>query len=176
MSVEQVREGEQATGAQAADLARLEAAVQEQGAPVEPGATQVAAQDEDRGDLAGELSAVGSIVVSLLSVPYPGLSGIWTPDAVKQVAVTAAAVCQKRGWLAGGFMAGYGPEMALLATAGPLVVSSVAVVREANAERRKKPEPAAIEGPAVQGGTVQAQPVKSDDAGRLVVTAGPVIP
>lgn len=173
---EQVREQEQATGAQAADLARLEAAVQEQGPAVETGAAQVEAQDDARADLAGELSAVGSIIVSLLSVPYPAMSGIWTGEAVQRVAGTAAAVCQKRGWLQDGFMAGYGPEMALLATAGPLLVSSVAVVREANAAKRAKPEPAAIQGPEVQAGTVQAQPVTDQDERRLVVTAGPVIP
>lgn len=132
---------------QAADLQALQAAAQAQplpaGAPV-PDVPPVQS-------LADEFVSVSGIALAVLAVPYPSLSAIWTDEARAAVAASAAAVCEKHGWLAGGFMGDWGAEVALLVTAGPLVVASVAAARADTAERKKdaeKPAPAvAVAGP-----------------------------
>lgn len=169
--MEQVREQEQAISAeQAADLAALQAVAAEQGSTARQGET-AQVQEQAGADLAGELSAVAGIALAVLSVPYPSLAPIWTEQAVQGVAKAAAAVCEKHGWLSGGFMAGYGAEMALLATAGPLVVASYGAVKADTAARRAKPEkqPEALQPVA---GPVQVQDVPQPE--RLTVHVGTV--
>jgi hypothetical protein len=173
--MEQVREQEQAISAeQAADLAALQAVAAEQGAAQQGAAQQGAAaqvQEQAGADLAGELSAVAGIALAVLSVPYPSLAPIWTEQAVQGVAKAAAAVCEKHGWLSGGFMAGYGAEMALLATAGPLVVASYGAVKADTAARREKPEKQPEALPPVAG-PVQVPDVPQPE--RLTVHVGTV--
>lgn len=126
---------------QAADLAALQAGAAAVVSPVQAAQEAQAAQAEqeaqaEQATLADEFEMVAGAALAVLSVPYPSLSGIWTDDAKRQTAQALAAVFHKHGWLAGGFMSGYGPEVALLVTAGPLVVASVGAAKQ-DTERRK---------------------------------------
>ena len=151
MTMEQVRERAEISAEQAADLSALQAAAAVQTLPEQQAAQVQQAQAGD--SLAGEFGAVASILLAVLKVPYPSLAPIWTDEAIAATSNAAAAVCVKRGWLADGFMAGYGEEAALLCVAAPLVMASAGAIKADTAKRKpeqpEQPAPVAVAGPVL---------------------------
>lgn len=151
MTMEQVRERAEISAEQAADLSALQAAAAVQTLPEQQAEQAAQVQQAQAGDsLAGEFGAVASILLAVLKVPYPSLAPIWTDEAIAATSTAAAAVCVKRGWLADGFMAGYGEEAALLCVAAPLVMASAGAIKADTAKRKpEQPAPVAVAGPVL---------------------------
>lgn len=122
-----------ANAEQAADLAALQAM-----ATGEPGQA-VAVQEQEQGPtLQEEIAAAMGMAVAMLGPVFPSLRTIYTPETMGAASGAIAAVCDKHGWLDGGFMGQYGPEIACLAIVGPLGFATYQGVRGDLAEMAKK--------------------------------------
>lgn len=103
-----------------------------------------------------ETAAMFGAAVAMLSPVLPYLPGIYTPETVNRLAEVYQPVADKYGWDVGGWLAGYGAELALIGTAVPLIAATAAAhkahVAAKEAERvEKKPEegkPVAVVMPA----------------------------
>lgn len=112
--VEAAQAGAATLGAeQAADLAALRAAADEQAQAMAPAVPQGP-------DIAAEISDALGIIVGILGAPLPSLRAIYTQEVRQAVGASVAAVCDKHGWLQGGLMGKWGEEIACAAVVLPL--------------------------------------------------------
>lgn len=149
-----------------ADLAAIMGQVEGEvipGAEPEPQAPEV--------DLAGEIAGLVSMGVALLSPMFPSLKEIYTEQAVGAASGALAGVCNKRGWMQGGMVGGWGEELACLAIVGPLVFATVQGVQGDLAKKRKKPEPERLAAPE-QGAAVVPVASKSVTFGGVASANG----
>jgi len=124
VTVEQVEAASTASPAsteQAADLAQLQAMA---GAEPPPPADPNAPPEPLPVDLATEISQALTIISTILSPALPSLRDIYTPEATGAAGQAIAGVCNKHGWLAGGFLGQWGEELACLVVVGPLAVAT----------------------------------------------------
>lgn len=122
-----------ASAEQAADLAALQAM-----ATGESGQAVAVVPEEQGPTLQEEIAAAMGMAVAMLGPMFPSLRTIYTPETMGAASGAIAAVCDKHGWLDGGFMGQYGPEIACLAIVGPLGFATYQGVRGDLAEMAKK--------------------------------------
>lgn len=159
-----------ASAEQAADLAELQAMAA--GAPPLPGEPVEAEKKEV--DVAGEIAGLITMAVVTLGPAFPSLNEIYTKETTAAAAGAIAGVCDKYGWLQGGMMGEWGPEIACLVVVGPLAVATVAGVK-ADIKRREKPkEPTQIEGMDLDA--TKARPSAESSPGTKTVSFGEPVP
>lgn len=136
---------------QAADLAALEAM-----AAPPPGisgdAAAAPAAPPGRPELQAELQALFTLAAQTIGTIYPSVKETCNPPAIDALAAVWAAVCNKRGWLAGGIGGEYAEELAAAAVTLPLgfgIYKGIQADIAARARAEKKTE--AIDAPAEQG-------------------------
>ena len=127
---------------QAADFAALQASAD--GAPMAPGET--APVEKPAVDVAGEIAGLITMVVVTLGPAFPSLKEIYTQETTAAAAGAIAGVCEKYGWLQGGMMGEWGPEIGCLVVVGPLALATVAGVKGDLARRAKPKAPEQISG------------------------------
>ncbi|CDN87496.1 hypothetical protein [Hydrogenophaga intermedia] len=143
-----------ASDEQAADLAALEAAAGQGGAPGQALATQ---EQEPKGPtLQEEIAGLMGMVVAVLSPALPSLKTIYTPEAIGAASGAIGALCEKHGWLGDGLMGQYGAEIACVAVVGPLAWATYNGVSADLAEWKKRRP---IEATAKEQGIDIAAPV-----------------
>lgn len=108
---------------QAADLAVLQA--EAIGADPQPGAPDPVQAIS----LEQEFSGLTTALLAVVGPLFPSLKPIYTPEVIEAASSAVAAVCRKRGWLAGGVMGEYAEEVTALIVCGPLALASVQAVR-----------------------------------------------
>ena len=128
---------------QAADLAALHAAAANEVDPLAPPAPPPV-------DLAGELGGMVTMVVQVLAPAFPSLPKLYTDSTVRAASGAIAAVCTKRGWLAGGLMGGWGEEIACAAVVLPLAVATAQGIKADIAARKPAEQQAAPAAPVGQ--------------------------
>lgn len=112
---------------QAAALAELRAEAATEAPP--PGSPEAIAAEEAANappppDLAGEFSGLILSMSDVLKPAFPSLETIYTETKCEQVGAALAAVCNKRGWLQGGVIGGYGEEVTALFIVGPMAMAT----------------------------------------------------
>lgn len=132
------------TSEQAADLAALQAAANDDAAgPAVPAAAAPAGPD-----LATEIAGLVGVAVATLGPVFPSLKATYTDEVTKAAAAAIAAVCVKHGWAQNGLMGRWGEEIACAAIVGPLAWQTYQGIRADLAARQPAAEPArAIAGP-----------------------------
>jgi hypothetical protein len=79
--------------------------------------------------LTAEVSGLITILLALLSPPFPSLKTIYSPAVVEKLSSSIAVVCVKRQWLEGGFMGDYAEEMTLALIVLPLGIQTYHAVK-----------------------------------------------
>lgn len=162
----------QISAEQLADLNRLEGmAAEGDPAPgVENGGAEVEAAPAV--DPAESWAMIPAIVGSTLSIAFPELQRVYSPDACRNWGAAMVPVADKYGWSADGLV---GPEIALFAASLPFVLGTAQVIRVHKAERaeqekRKAEEskPAPVIAPVAP--VEEAAPV---DSGKTVTFGAP---
>lgn len=93
--------------------------------------------------LGEELAGMVSAIVAALSPAIPCLPGIYTDQTTRAASSAIAAVCVKRGWLAGGLFGEYREEIGAAIIVVPLAVATYQGVTEDIERLNRKPEPKA---------------------------------
>lgn len=101
--------------------------------------------------LADEVAGIMSAVVAALSPMLPSLQGIYTDATTRAAASAIAAVCVKRGWLAGGLFGAYREEISAATILIPLGMATYQGVM-ADMNRKPKPEEKVVSESDVQAG------------------------
>jgi hypothetical protein len=127
---------------QAADLAALQAAINEQPAGA-PGAAAPGFPGEPvKVDLQTEFTGMIKLAVAALSPAFPSLSDIYTDQVTAAASSAAAQVCMKHGWLTGGIGGKWAEEIAAAAILLPLGYQTYQGI-SSDLARAKKSEPSA---------------------------------
>lgn len=123
----------------AAGLAEFDQLTGATEAPAAPGAVPEQEPAAPAVDLAGELAGLLLTVSAVLKPALPSLEKIYTEEKCASAGAALAAVCNKRGWLQGGVVGGYGEELAALAVVGPMAIATYAGVKADMAAHKEKP-------------------------------------
>lgn len=126
--------GDQADGADFADLEAQAAAIEGPAAAAAPGALAQGAPTVDPVAVAAEAAELaGALQLARLLVRpmfgwWPDFGTVWSDAQIRQIAQAGAEVCIKHGWTMGDLMAKWGPYVGLaLATAPPCVATYQAI-------------------------------------------------
>lgn len=114
----EVMPADAADATQAADFARLQVLADEQ-TDAAPGVVEAAPPD-----MAGELAALVTALVAIAAPILPSLPKIYTPEATGAACAAVAAVCEKHGWMQGGFLSEWGVEVGAAVVLVPLAVAT----------------------------------------------------
>lgn len=120
------------TEEQAADFAALSAAAD--AAPLPPGVEPPPPPP----DPAAEMAAVIRTVTTMLSPLLPYLPAIYTEETCAGIAAAYMPVADKYGWQTGGWFEQFGAELALVAVAAPVAISTAQAHRAWAAERAER--------------------------------------
>jgi len=138
MNEEQIENGSQDGGEEAADLRALERAAaadpagepgdvpEGQDGPIAPPLSQ---------ELAGMLLMLSKVVAPIL----PSVAAIYTEEACEAIGAAVAPVCEKHGWLQNGVGGQWGEEIMCLVVVGPMAYATyVAANNDIQAVRERK--------------------------------------
>lgn len=99
--------------------------------------------------LADEVAGIVTAVVAALSPMLPSLQGIYTDATTRAAASAIAAVCVKRGWLAGGIFGEWKEE---ISAAMILIPLGMATYQGVMADLNRKPQEKVVSEADVQAG------------------------
>lgn len=161
-----IEAGQGGNAEQAADLAALQA--EADAAPRPPGEPEPEAPPAPP-DLAAEIAGALLIASKMLAPMFPSLGTIYTEESTGAAGAAVAGVCDKYGWLQGGMVGQWGPEIACLVVVGPLAMATVKGVQADNAERRRREAEERSQQPDQ---ATMGAPVPSEAIGQKTVTFG----
>ncbi len=128
---------------QAADLAAIQSAINDQATAPVPGSPS----EPPKAELAVEFSGIIRLAVATLSPAFPSLATIYTEPVTAAAAAAAAGVCNKHGWMQAGVGGKWAEEIAAAAILLPLGWQTYqGITSDLEKARAAKPsEPVAIE-------------------------------